>query len=60
VDGAIHNEDANIERDTVRDRYLTDHGLYVYRVPAAEVYRNADAVADGVWLLAEERIRGRR
>jgi very-short-patch-repair endonuclease len=46
VDGGLHGED---------EQRVADEGLFVYRVPAAEVYRNADDVADGVWLLALQR-----
>ncbi len=52
VDGVIHSEDERAVRDAIRETWLTQQGLMVYRIPAADVYRDADAVADGVRLLA--------
>jgi very-short-patch-repair endonuclease len=51
IDGGLHDA----ERDAVRDAYFANLGIETYRVSAAEVYRNADAVADGIWLKAEAR-----
>ncbi len=59
VDGNIHGEDITIIRDERRDAYLTDRGLFVHRLPAFEVYRDADAAADGVRILAEDLIKAR-
>ena len=55
VDGGLHGEDNKRAADEKPDRFLMDEGLYVYRVPALEIYRNTDAVADGVRLLALQR-----
>jgi len=55
VDGGFHGENERRDKDQVRDRFLTDEGLFVYRVAAYEIYRNADAVADGIRLLALQR-----
>ena len=55
IDGAMHSEEEALRRDAVRDAWMARHGLAVYRISAAEVYRDADAAADGVWLLALER-----
>ncbi len=60
VDGAVHGEDERAVKDEVRQTYLESQGLFVYRIPAAEVYRDPDAVADGVRLLAEERTQIRK
>ena len=51
VDGGLHDH----ERDAVRDAYFANLGIETYRVSAAEIYRNADAVADGIWLKIEGR-----
>ncbi len=51
VDGGLHDS----ERDAVRDAYFANLGIETYRVSAAEVYHDADGVADGVWLKAETR-----
>lgn len=55
IDGGMH--DAG--RDAARDRWLAVKEIQTYRIPAAEVFRDADGVADGVRLLAEERVRER-
>lgn len=56
IDGALHMSGDREKRDAVRDEWLASKNLFTYRIPAADVYRNADEVADGVKLLAEERI----
>jgi very-short-patch-repair endonuclease len=48
VDGAVHGEDAQLAHDQRRDAYMSELGYAVLRVPAGEVMRNADEVADGV------------
>ncbi|ESQ88368.1 endonuclease domain-containing protein [Asticcacaulis benevestitus] len=53
VDGGLHDH----ERDAARDAYVAGLGIETYRVTAAEVYRNADAVADGIWLKSQEKLR---
>ncbi|MDC7683633.1 endonuclease domain-containing protein [Asticcacaulis sp. BYS171W] len=55
VDGAVHSENAQAEKDAIRERWLRAQGLEIYRLPAADVYRDPDAAADGVILLASER-----
>lgn len=50
VDGSLHDGD----RDEARDRYFAGLGIETYRVSAAEVYRDADAVADGIKLKVNE------
>ncbi len=60
VDGGIHGDEANYRRDCIRDAYLTAQGLYVYRISAADVYRQVDEIADGVRLLAEGLARERQ
>jgi very-short-patch-repair endonuclease len=55
VDGALHGEDAHALKDAQRDAYLRSEGIEVYRLPAAEVYRDVEAVADGIRLMALER-----
>ena len=60
VDGAIHGEEANATRDAVRDAYLIARGLHIYRVDAAEVYKDSEDVANGICLVAEELITKRK
>lgn len=55
VDGAHHSEETQAARDALRDNWLREQGLEIYRIPAAEVYRDVDGVTDGVRLLAIER-----
>jgi very-short-patch-repair endonuclease len=56
VDGATHGEDLQAAHDARRDAWLESQGLTVYRVPAGSVFRNADQVADGARLKADELI----
>jgi very-short-patch-repair endonuclease len=60
VDGALHGEDARALKDAQRDAYLRSAGLEVYRLPAADVYRDVEAVADSIRLLAIERATQRK
>ncbi len=60
VDGVAHGEDDRRIRDERRDGWLREQGIEVYRVPAAEVFRDPDGVADGIRLLADERARQRQ
>ncbi|HTM79729.1 endonuclease domain-containing protein [Asticcacaulis sp.] len=46
VVGGLHDA----ERDAGRDAYFARLGIETYRISAAEVYRSADAVADGIRL----------
>ena len=55
VDGTTHGEGAAILKDAQRDAYLLGEGLEVYHLSAADVYRDVDAAADGIRLLALER-----
>ena len=59
VDGAHHGFGDRPERDERRDAFFEDLGIMTYRIPSSEVYRDADAVADGVRLLALERSESR-
>ncbi len=52
VDGGLHD----FERDSVRDAYFARLGIETYRISAADVYRDADAAADGVKLLVAEKL----
>ena len=54
-DGYIHGDHEQAVHDLQRDRWLASKNFEVYRVPAADIYRDADAAADGVRLLANER-----
>ncbi len=60
VDGGQHNVDKVAEvRDARRDAWLAGESIETYRIPAAAVFADADGVADGVILLALERLKSR-
>ena len=59
VDGGIHGEEVNFQKDAASDIWLINEGFHVYRISAASVFASADDAADGVILLAVERITAR-
>ncbi len=60
VDGALHWEEEVMARDMVKDAYLTRNGLHVHRVPAEDIYEDADDVAKDIWDLAKELVEKRK
>jgi very-short-patch-repair endonuclease len=58
VDGQQHGFEDAIKHDTARDEWLHSQGIEVYRIPASEVLRNVEEVADGIYDLAIERLKG--
>ncbi len=46
IDGDSHTEDANIKRDCVRTKYLTDCNLKIKRYTNRDVLYNLDGVLD--------------
>jgi very-short-patch-repair endonuclease len=52
VDGGLHDA----QKDAMRDEYFASLGIETYRVSAADVYRNADTVADGIKLKLRDMI----
>jgi very-short-patch-repair endonuclease len=56
VDGAVHGDDAALERDAARDRWLRGQGLSVVRIPASHIYDDLSEVVDGVLRRAAELI----
>ena len=54
VDGYSHDVGDQPERDIRRDAWLNAQGIRVHRISAADVMRDADQAADGVWRLAKE------
>ncbi|MFN3776333.1 endonuclease domain-containing protein [Sphingomonas parapaucimobilis] len=52
VDGAIHGFETRPVRDSARDRYLNDNGYRVMRIGAADILRDAGAVAASIVSLA--------
>ena len=53
VDGATHWEDEAQAKDEARDRWLTDRGIRVLRIPASRIFHDLSGVADGVLLRAQ-------
>jgi very-short-patch-repair endonuclease len=56
VDGEFHGRDDRIARDAIRDAYLAEMGICTYRIFAGDVVDDADEAANGVILIALERI----
>jgi very-short-patch-repair endonuclease len=52
IDGLSHDVGGRPHRDAKRDAWLEAQGAAVTRVPATDVLRSADAVADGLFRLA--------
>ena len=48
VDGIAHDMGGQGRRDEARDAWLTAQGVHVLRVPAADVLRDVDGVAEGI------------
>lgn len=57
IDGAHHSEDVQIAYDETRDTWLRSKGIEIYRIPASVIFADADMAADGVKLVAENRLR---
>ena len=48
IDGADHTEPRQIEHDARRDIYMSRLGYRVLRIPAGDVMRDVDDVAQGI------------
>ena len=48
IDGMIHDFADQAEHDERRDAYMRELGLQIIRIPASDVMRDADAVAQGL------------
>ncbi|WBH16123.1 endonuclease domain-containing protein [Sphingomonas radiodurans] len=48
VDGEVHSQPRAIDDDASRDRFLTDNGYRVLRIPAADILSHADEVAASI------------
>ncbi len=57
VDGFVHETADYPERDIRRTAWLKAQGIDVLRIPAAEVFRDADKVASRIWTLVWTRLR---
>ena len=56
VDGQLHDQPEQALRDERRDAFLSQHGVYTYRICASDIFRDLEEVADGVHLLAMDRL----
>jgi very-short-patch-repair endonuclease len=56
VDGMAHDMGDNPERDVRRDAWLTSMDIETVRIAAADVLKDATAVADGILALALARL----
>ena len=57
IDGWGHNMGNLPERDEIRDQFLRERGFDIVRIAAGEVLADPDEVADGIYRLAEERLK---
>ena len=48
VDGFVHDMGGNPVRDVERDAALAEYGIEVMRIPAADVLKSPDDIADAV------------
>ncbi|EAU43173.1 hypothetical protein FP2506_10026 [Fulvimarina pelagi HTCC2506] len=55
IDGAQHNQDANLQRDAERDRWLSSQGYRVVRFTNDDVKHQINAVLDTIYAVVEER-----
>ncbi len=49
LDGGQHYTEEGREKDKVRDRYLTDHGLQLLRFSDRDVLTQLDGVLEKIW-----------
>ena len=56
VDGFAHNTGDRPERDAKRDAWLRSHKLDTERIPASDVLKDAEAVAESILSLALSRL----
>ena len=56
VDGFAHNTGDRPERDAKRDAWLRSHKLDTLRIPASDVLKDAEAVAESIVQMALSRL----
>ena len=57
VDGFAHDTGDRPERDAARDAWLLEHRIDTVRIPAAEVFKDAQGIAQSLVTFVEERLR---
>jgi very-short-patch-repair endonuclease len=55
VDGATHGDVHEVEHDLRRTAFLDARGLIVHRVDNLSVYRQLEAVLDGIYAIVSDR-----
>ena len=58
INGQIHETGDNPGHDARRTAWLNGQGIKVIRFPAADVLRDADEIAEAIWLMVRRRVRG--
>jgi len=58
IDGQIHETGDNPGHDARRTAWLNGQGIKVIRFPAADVLRDADEIAEAIWLIVRRRAGG--
>jgi len=56
IDGVMHDCGTRPHRDTVRDAWFVTKGLTVIRIPASEVLKDVDGIADAIVMDAVGRV----
>ena len=56
VDGSDHTRQRQVAKDAVRDAWLSEQGIAVYRIIAGELLADPDETADAVVALALDRV----
>ena len=54
LDGSQHYEEANLENDTVRTKFLEGYGLKIIRIPNNQVFKNFRGVCEYIDLAVRQ------
>ena len=54
LDGSQHYEEANLENDTVRTKFLESYGLKIIRIPNNQVFKNFRGVCEYIDLAVKQ------
>jgi len=57
IDGEVHLRADKAQRDTVRDAWIEEQGVVVYRINADDLLANPDGAAEAVVSIALDRMR---
>jgi very-short-patch-repair endonuclease len=56
VDSYAHSTEDRGQRDEARDAYFLELGIETMRLDAADIYKDADEVALGVWAYVRDKL----